>query len=231
MLIAKSQYRPAVDRYVPQKGLILDAGCGLGGWLIHLHSPSLTVCGADLDLRALKRLKREFPRAPVCAADVVHLPYANSSFGGCLSFGVVEHLERHLEDAIKEAYRVLVPGGVFLVSVPFMNPLKKWILPKQSERPRSSAFFYQFVFTEEEISRVLRRNGFGVVDVHLVGRNIGIRWRSSCLRRMAKKPGYSGLSRRRAFLRALYDAVLAVVPKRMCAHMILLVCRKGSSAT
>ena len=225
-LIAKSPQKPAIDQHVPPEGLLLDAGCGLGGWMIYLKSPTLSVCGVDLNLKALKRLKQHSPLSAVSAADVVHLPYADSSFGCCLSLGVVEHLELHLEEAIREAHRVLAPDGLFLVSVPFMSPLKKLILPQQPSRAAGSTFFYQYEFTEEEISGILCHSGFHVIDVHFVGRTAGIQWRFRWLRRSVREPRDSGFSRVRRWMGILYHAILRILPTRVAAHMILLVCRK-----
>ena len=117
-------------------------------------------------------------------------------------------------------HRVLVPGGICLVSVPFMNLLKKLMLPKRLQEAGRPARFYQYVFTEEAILRTLRENGFDIVDVRLVGRNVGIEHRSNWLRQMARRPGYSGLHRRRSPVRIAYDVILTILPKGLSGHMI-----------
>ena len=86
--VPKSEYRPAVDQYMPREGLVLEAGCGLGQWLVYLYSLGVRAHGVDFEVRALRDLKREFLDVLVCTADVVHLPYADASFSACLSFGV-----------------------------------------------------------------------------------------------------------------------------------------------
>ena len=50
--------------------------------------------------------------------DVKKLPFENNSLGGYLSFGVVEHFIEGPQKPIEEAFRVLRPGGIAIISTP-----------------------------------------------------------------------------------------------------------------
>lgn len=52
-------------------------------------------------------------------ADATSLPFDDDTFDCIAAFEIMEHLENPLK-LVDEAYRVLVPGGVLLLSVPFL---------------------------------------------------------------------------------------------------------------
>lgn len=53
--------------------------------------------------------------------DLLHLPFQDNSFDGVLLTEVLEHCEDPRE-GVREAYRVLKPGGLALVTSPFLWP-------------------------------------------------------------------------------------------------------------
>jgi SAM-dependent methyltransferase len=102
----------------------LEMGIGTGRIAFPLIVRGYDYAGIDLSegMMALLRQKlaaftTEHPDATVRAAlrqgDVTHLPYPDASFDVALMVHVL-HLIPNWRDAISEALRVLVPGGVFL---------------------------------------------------------------------------------------------------------------------
>lgn len=97
----------------------LDAGCGTGGTLEWMAArfPGSRLVGIDLAAEALRYVKGP-GAAPVLQASVARLPFRSDSFDLVLSFDVLQHLPRGAGDergALREAARVLRPGGFLLV--------------------------------------------------------------------------------------------------------------------
>ena len=107
-----------------QPGLrILDAGAGTGGnlrWLARFG----TAYGIDLAPEALG-FCRARSLTTVARASVTHLPYRDATFDLVTSFDVIYHLGV-ADDvaALREAARVLRPGGTLLVRVPAFDVLR-----------------------------------------------------------------------------------------------------------
>lgn len=102
---------------------ILEAGVGLGRWLEHFHSKGYAIQGIDYSEEAIAQLKKHNPDYDVRYGDIRALPFEDDSFDVYLSFGVLEHLESSddLAKSIREMHRILRPGGLAFVSIPYLN--------------------------------------------------------------------------------------------------------------
>jgi SAM-dependent methyltransferase len=79
--------------------------------------------------------------------------------GGVLLLSVLEHLQSP-QLALKEAYRVLVPGGKILVSVPFSFPIH--------------GFPFDFIrWTMEGLKMEMRNAGFEIISENAIGNAFG----------------------------------------------------------
>src|SRR3989338_1045379 len=110
-------------RVLPKGEKMLEGGCGLGPYLIRLRQLGYDVEGIDYNEGPIRKLLAYDPALPVKVGDVTAVPYPDGTFGGYLSLGVIEHFAEGPEKAIREAHRVLKPGGVFVVAVPTRNLL------------------------------------------------------------------------------------------------------------
>lgn len=99
---------------------ILDIGCGTGSFLVLLKRryQGVQAAGIDPDPKALRRAKMKAERAGVSVqldrgfAD--ELPHQDASFDYVFSSFMFHHLdEQDREKTLKEAVRVLKPGGAF----------------------------------------------------------------------------------------------------------------------
>lgn len=96
---------------------VLDAGCGSGGNLRFLRRYG-SVTGIDLAAEALS-LGRLNTQSELARASVLALPFADACFDLVTSFEVLYH--RAVPDeraALREAWRVLRPGGRLLLRLP-----------------------------------------------------------------------------------------------------------------
>ncbi len=107
---------------------VLEIGCGTGSLLLAVKKtqPGVEAVGLDPDPAALALARRKAERAGVELkldqgfAD--ELPYADGSFDRVLSSFMFHHLSRKVKEAaLREARRVLKPGGRFHM-VDFAGP-------------------------------------------------------------------------------------------------------------
>ena len=117
--------RPLLERHVPLESVVLEGGCGLGQYVVYYSDRGRKVVGLDFSRGTLAGLRRHRPDVRLCAGNVVRLPFRAGCFDAYFSGGVVEHFEDGPDTALREAWRVLRSGGVFLVSVPYCSPLRR----------------------------------------------------------------------------------------------------------
>ena len=99
---------------------ILDAGCGTGGLIRRLarKHPDWRWTGIDVDpLAARLARERVGESARLAEGSVTALPFPDGSFDAVVSADVLYHLDDDAA-AVAEAFRVLRPGGIFVVNVP-----------------------------------------------------------------------------------------------------------------
>lgn len=176
------------ERFLPSNGKILDAGCGLGGYLLLLKEKGYDVYGIDFSKDAISQLKKYNSSLNVQTADCEKIPFPDSFFDVYLSLGVVEHIEHGPLKALKEAQRVLKKDGLIIISVPYMNfyrRIKDFLIFKilrkeefslitlegeknvivfeKSFRKKSDNKFFQYYFTSNEIKKIVKKSGFNVI--------------------------------------------------------------------
>lgn len=162
-------------RVLPKEETILEGGCGLGPYLIRLRQMGYDVEGLDYNEGPVEKIRAYDPSLSVRVGDVNALPYPDGSFGGYLSLGVIEHFTEGPRQAIREAGRVLKPGGVFIVAVPrchlfmrLMTPVRflksRKFLRKIFGKPEDN-HYWEHYFKKEELVSILEEEGFGVKEI------------------------------------------------------------------
>lgn len=190
---------PLFRKELKKNSLILEAGSGLGKWVITLSGEGYNIIGTDNYTEGLLRSKRYKSTMKYLSADILKLPLKNNSIDAYLSLGVVEHFEEGPHKALREAYRVLKSQGIAFVEVPFDNllrqinrnfyTLKKTIktpgrvlleyLKLRPKKQNINTQFYEFHYTETELRKFVKDVGFKLKsllpkdDSH-PGRSIGL---------------------------------------------------------
>lgn len=103
-------------------GNILDIGCG-PGWITFLlkeRCPVATCSGVDLSAEMIERARdlaqeRGYEDIHFAVSDVQHLPFKNNAFDLVMSSSSFR-LWGNIEAGLREAYRVLRPGGLLFIS-------------------------------------------------------------------------------------------------------------------
>jgi SAM-dependent methyltransferase len=105
-----------VRQYAPlEQARILDAGCGLGLYVQRFMAFSARVHGVDIDADKVRQARAL--GASVLAASAEALPYQDGCFDVLFSHEVLEHVPDD-RAAVREAYRVLRPGGRMVIFAP-----------------------------------------------------------------------------------------------------------------
>ncbi len=156
-------------KWLPNEGRILDAGCGLGGYLISLREKGFDIHGVDSSQTAIKLLKQYDANLSVECSDCCRLRYPSKYFDAYISLGVIEHLENRIDAALREARRVLRPQGILIISVPYINLYRRFsfFFKKRrfftDEKKKRELVFYQYMFSRHAVLRILSKHKFVII--------------------------------------------------------------------
>ncbi len=218
------EFERLLTTYLPRNLQALEAGCGPAHIVAALRSRGFNVVGIDYEPEVVRFVNEALPDLDVRHGNILSLEFPNESLGGYISVGVVEHFPGGPAPALVEARRVMHPDGVALISVPYLNPLRKVLFDHLDEGACNSphANFHQYDFSQDEFSGFLRQAGFRVVEILpygvmavLVREHPFFRrfWHSPFCRERLKRP-----------LRYLMNHASAGFRKRY-AHMAMYICR------
>jgi len=107
---------------LPQESKVLDLGCGPGALSFDLAKQGYRGVGLDAAPAMIQRSKLQAASEGVAGlrhyqvGDVEALPFRNESFDAAICAGVIEYLPTD-EAMLREAARVLTPGGRFILCV------------------------------------------------------------------------------------------------------------------
>ena len=137
------------------RGILLDAGCGTGGFLRRAKGsfPSLQFTGIDLFQIACD-LARELGTPRVARASSTELPFADQTMAVVTSLDVLQHIPDQ-EKAVAEIFRVLEPGGLAIVN----GPAYEWLWSYHDDVTDTERRY-----TRGRMLKLLRGAGFDVVQ-------------------------------------------------------------------
>lgn len=216
----QDEYRlmmPYLEKLKPQ-ARILDGGCGLGDWVLALRNKGFDMVGLDLSQKTIDQLKTRFPEVEFVAGDIRKTQFLPSYFDAYFSWRVFEHFEMGPLDCLKEAMRLLKPGGLLFVSVPQDNLRHslRSVFSKALTAPIPNRF-YQYRFTRQEIAHQLGLAGFELLAVKAIHKKQGV---LRALNLNFGLPLKSRITKGLALLLSLF------VPGSFVGHMVVAIGRK-----
>ena len=150
----------------------LEIGCGRGVGIKLI----LNVFGAeqvhafDLDPKmvelARKRTQTPNKKVRLWTGDAASIPARNNYYDAVFDFGVIHHVP-NWQDALREIFRVLKPGGRFYAEEVFekfiVHPVWRWLV----KHPQDNRF------DQDKFINALTDSGFLVISSHQIRQNFG----------------------------------------------------------
>jgi SAM-dependent methyltransferase len=133
-------------------GRFLDIGCAYGFLVGMAEESGFQGYGIDISWHAVRRAQAHIDGLALCL-DVSRdpLPFASRSFDAVIFMNTLEHLPNY-HASLREAIRVLKPGGLVHIYVPVRG---RWM----TDRTHIN------YFTVDSLGLVLRRLGFEIVRI------------------------------------------------------------------
>lgn len=165
--LARYHWAAAKLREKNVRGRVLDAACGTGYGAPILKPGVAEVIGLDKSPEAVKTAHARYAkgdgRVTFFACDLdARLPYMKGYFGAVVSIETLEHLAQP-GTFLREARRVLAPGGKLLVSTPETRYDEKTKKPLAPTNP-----YHLHEYAPDELKRLVEDSGFARVALEPV---------------------------------------------------------------
>ncbi len=143
---------------LPQRGSIIDVGCGNGAPIAEaLIAEHFDVFGIDASPTLIAAFRQRFPAAQLACEAAQSSAFFGRSFDAAISVGLLFLLsEENQHKVVKGVSRALAPGGAFLFSAP--REICEW--PDMLTGRCSQSL------GEDAYARLLEASGLRLVDCH-----------------------------------------------------------------
>jgi 2-polyprenyl-3-methyl-5-hydroxy-6-metoxy-1,4-benzoquinol methylase len=160
--------RTFLDRYYPQKGKLLEIGCGFGYLLDFFKQQGWDVTGVEPLKAGCLHAKTKF-KIEVVPTIVEDAGFEDNAIDVTLMMHVIEHVPDPA-GTLKEIYRILKPGGLLVLETPRYDT---WTFKILGKRERSlSCNGHIYFFTGNTLQAMATKVGFQVVKSECVGRSL-----------------------------------------------------------
>lgn len=150
---------------------VLDFGCGIGQASRIFAEAGHEVVGVDISTPAVLHARENAPNATF--ETVAHegaLPFPDQVFDACYCSEVIEHLF-DIRGFFDEMARVLVPGGLLLLTTPYHGWLKNLVIVTFGfDRHFDPTGEHIRFFSTNSLRRCLKEHGFSLIHRRGIGR-------------------------------------------------------------
>jgi 2-polyprenyl-3-methyl-5-hydroxy-6-metoxy-1,4-benzoquinol methylase len=140
---------------------VMDIGCGAGSFIDFLKGVAKETIVVEPMKTFQETLKEKGHKVFSLTSDA--LKVEENSIDSIFMFSVVEHLQNPME-VIQDIYKLLKPGGTFIMSTPNTDDILNELLPDDYRK-----FYYRLVhnwyFDKKSCQNIMESVGFNEIDV------------------------------------------------------------------
>lgn len=126
-----------LETYCRDRGPILDIACGMGRTTLRMHEMGLPVVGMDFSANLIQAARQRFPYLDLRVGSLTETGEPDGAFSSVFmssqAIDILDTVSRRL-DALREAARVLEPGG-FLIYSSYNAKCLHFFSPRYWRRP------------------------------------------------------------------------------------------------
>ena len=205
---------------LPDDGVVVEAGCGVGTELLALEMLGRRAHGIDYAPSALGKLRQINRRTSVAGADVHRLPFRPGSLAAYLSFGVLEHFRFGPVPALVEAARALRPGGLLVLTVPAPSLVFRAVRLKRAVFGGREPEYFETAYNIRQLRDAAASAGFEDIRGHPIDHNFTL-WGCG-------KPFRGAGLYETSLLADMLGRIAAIVAPHAMAFATLVTGRKGA---
>lgn len=107
---------------LPKGRHVLDAGCGLSAWTNTALRKKYKISGVDGEPDAIEVCNQIYKGEDYKVGNLYELDFKNETYDAVVMREVIEHFITP-QKAVKEVYRILKPGGIYILTTPNYDSL------------------------------------------------------------------------------------------------------------
>jgi ubiquinone/menaquinone biosynthesis C-methylase UbiE len=146
---------------IGDKRPVWDFGCGPGQTTEYLKNLGIEISGLDLSDKILEQARTIHPEIHFRKGNILELEFENDSIAGAVAFYAIVHFTKEQAwIACREVFRVLQPGGIFLVTY----HIGEETIHVEEFLGKNIDIDFMF-FTTDFISSCLKKIGFEKIEI------------------------------------------------------------------
>ncbi len=155
-----SEYLDEFLKLIPEKGKVLDVGCGVGIDSGYMASKGFKVIGIDLSKEMLKLAKQKFPKIDFRQEDIRDLDFSVHSFDGILASCSLIHIpKKDMPSLLDRFHQILTQNGIIYIAL--QGGRSEEVFISAPFKPDEKLFLNIISF--DEIEKLLVDSKFSVV--------------------------------------------------------------------